>query len=597
MGTNFTVFESAVSALAANNQALSITANNIANVNTPGYSRQQIVLASRAPQTAGSVELGLGVDLKSILRTVDRFAELRLQESETNKAEYDALVTNIQQIETAFNEVGRDGLSKSITDFFNAFHDVANDPDSTSARDTVVNQGNILIDRFASLTRSLADARRLIDGDVQNKVDRINALATEINQLNLQISTSDAASSLTLRDQRQIKVREISSMVNVTSVETSDGIFQLYIGQGFQLVNGERSATLGTMANTDNDGHLDITLRVGNGAPANITNRLVGGSLKGSVDARDTYISGYQDTMDQLAYSIATELNNVHAAGYDLDGNTLVEFFDESSFNTEAATGTDLATGLHDADGDHLRIAVGDVITFSGTVTGAIGGSLTVTGTTTVNDIATALQTAIQAAGAGTETVTVRPDGSLRVTAGATAITNLQLSITGKANFNAAFDYASPIASAGTGDSSALTETVTDGASRLLVLSAAVTTNVRSIAASSTAAGLPGDNTNALAMANLQTQNIGFPGGDTPFINYYSGLLSQIGNDSSTFQSRFDFADAVYRQSEVQREKISGVSLEEEQLNIIRYQSAFQAAGRLVDLAKQVLDILVNIGN
>ncbi|EKD42164.1 MAG: hypothetical protein ACD_73C00294G0002 [uncultured bacterium] len=210
--------------------------------------------------------------------------------------------------------------------------------------------------------------------------------------------------------------------------------------------------------------------------------------------------------------------------------------------------------------------------------------------------MASSLQTKIRAAGDGTETVTVQADGSLRVTAGATAISGLTMSITGKATFNTAFTFPTPIAIAGTGDSDTLTAGASSHAASLISLDSAVDGTPDSIAASDSSADLPGGNAIAISLAGLQSDLLSFSSGTTTFAGFYGDLLANIGSDSRSAQNKSEFAQSVFQQAELQRERISGVSLEEEQLNLIKYQTAFQAASRLVSVAADILKTLVELG-
>ncbi len=593
MGGSFTVFQSAVSGLQANSQAISIAANNIANVNTPGYSRQEAILQSETPQTIGGVELGRGVRTKLIRRIFDAFAELQLRNAASSRAELDSTASHLKRVEAVLNEVGFDGIASAVSELFNSFGDIANDPESTTARVNALSKATTLVDRFNMISSKLEDSRALIDLDLRDKVNVANGLIEEIYDLNQKIS-SDSGDALSLRDERMSLTRDLAELIDVNVVETSDGSYQVYGANGMMLVSEKGVGVLSTQADDDNDGHFNILFTVGDSAAVDITTRIAGGSLKGLVTVRDTEIPDYLDSLNEMAFELARQVNDIHQTGYDLEGNTGNLFFSDLA---QVAAGTDRAIMLRNSSDDLLGIDVSDTITIQGTVGAAFSTTMTVSETTTLSDIASAMQTAIRAAtgASGTETVVVDTDGSLLVTAGAAAITNLKLVITGNATFNTAFTFDTPItAGGGTGDSDTLS--VAGDAAANLAIDADVDGLPRAIAASDSAGGLPGGNVIATQIGALQSTNVSFSTGSATFVKFYGDLLATIGGQSQSYENRFNFADNIFRQSSIQREQISGVSLEEEQMNLLKYQAAFSATAKLVSVAQEIFDRLVNIG-
>ncbi|QQR81090.1 MAG: hypothetical protein IPJ69_02830 [Deltaproteobacteria bacterium] len=442
------------------------------------------------------------------------------------------------------------------------------------------------------MSQHLVDDRQLIDGDVQDIVTKINTISGEIHDLTIKINSSLGEAN-SLKDQRTQKVKELSQYIDVNSVETSDSDFQVYVAQGILLVSGLQQSTLSTQVNDNNSGLRDVLLSVGAGTGTTITSRINGGELKGLMDVRDTIIPDYQERLNHLAYKIATEVNKVHATGYDLDGDTGNNFFTDLS---RQAAGTDLATELRKTDGTTLDIAAGDSISIGGNVGATpIAATISVSSTTTLANIASSLQSALRAAGSGTETVSVQSNGSLQVTSGVGAITSLSLSISGNSTFNTAYTFTTPITAGGGTGSSTATSVQADDAATNIALSSDVDGTPRNIAAATTSGTVPGGNANALTLAALKSGNVTFNTGSDTFQKYYGNLLAQIGSDSAGYQSQSDFADSVVRQAEVERERISGVAVEEEQLDLVKYQAAFQAATRLVSVAADLLQSLIQI--
>ncbi len=467
MASNFTIFESAVSALGANSQALSVASQNIANVNTPGYSRERILLRSAQSQVIGGIELGRGVEVRDVQRIYDQFTELNLMNAGSSSQEQDVVAQSLKQVETLFNEVGTEGLSSFVTNFLNSFQDLAGDPESITVRQNVLNKAGIVIDRFNTLSQGLKDIRESIDGQIKDRVNKINSIAEELYELNGKIISS-SGSALTLRDQRNVKLRELAELTDVTAIDNSDGNFQVYIAGGMLLVNNKGLATLSTSVDNNNSGLSRIYFQVGSGQAADITDQFSTGAIKGFLGVRDTTVPGYQTTLNEFAYELATEVNSLHQVGFDLNGNTGNRFFTNLTSATDAAA----------------------IIDFDG----------------------------------------------------------------------------------------------------------AVLNSPNAIAASDTLASIPGGNANALSIASLQSAAITFTTSTTTFTSFYGDYLAEVGSDSANARNLAEFSKNILNQAEVQREQVSGVSLDEEQVNLIRYQAAFQAASKLVSVANNLLDLLVRLG-
>lgn len=468
MGSSLTIFESAISALGTNSQALSVAGQNIANVNTPGYSRQHATLAARAPQTMGGLELGLGVSVTQITRIFDQYTERRLRDANTSSGGASARYNQLASIEGAFNELGNDGISKYMTDFFNSWHDLADDPDSIPARQNVLGKASVLIDRIHSLDTTIRNARTNIDGNIKDVVAKINTIAADIVTLNEKIKTSSSEEALTFNDQRTQKVKEMAQYVNVTAFESADGVYQVYIGEGLQLVNGTGRGTLGTAPDSTNSNLTKITFALGSGTASTVTSRLTDGEIYGNLTVRDTDLVTYQSRLNELAYQIVTKVNTVHTAGYNLNSATSKYFFTTMASSTDAA--------------------------------------------------------------------------------------------------------------------------------RDITLSSDVSGLPKALAAADAAGSLPGGNVAALAIAALMDTTVAFTTGNNTFHGFHSDLLSRVGNDAEGAKNSAEFSQSVLDQIAAYREQVSGVSVDEEQINIVKYQAAFQAASKLVAVSKEILDTLVHLG-
>jgi flagellar hook-associated protein 1 FlgK len=313
----FESLSSATSALTAARLGLDVTGQNLANVNTVGYSRRTITLAEQVP--TDSLSAGRGVTVVAIQAMRDVFVNARLRSEVTGGAQDLAVLDGMTEVEAAVGLPGQ-SLDAQITAFFDAFSTLAQDPTSTSAREGVIQQGTQLTSAFHTMNDRFMAARRNADLGVGAAVDEINQLASDVAELNEQIAVggSDVES---LRDRRDVTISRLSELAGVTATTNSAGGVDLSIGSGRPLVVG--STAYAVTATTG--GPLGFTsLAIGG---YDITSEITGGRIAGLVSVRDTLVPAYQTALDQVAYDVAAAVNAAHQAGFDADGNAGGSFF------------------------------------------------------------------------------------------------------------------------------------------------------------------------------------------------------------------------------------------------------------------------------
>jgi flagellar hook-associated protein 1 FlgK len=314
-------------ALEAQSYGLDVTGQNIANVNTPGYARREVVLrSSSAPdnQTAGG-----GVNLLGVRNTRDRLLERRLQMERPSEAREGAVADSLSVVEAMIGRPG-DGLDSEMNAFFDAASRLAADPTTATARQDFTMAGENLAGSFREMADRLAVARREADTNIRSSVDQINQLASKIATLNRQLSAvdTDSSQSLTLQDQQRVAVDELSRLVDCDAVGRADGGVDLTVGQGRALVLGGECVNL-QLEQLPPDGFVAV---VAGGQTINTD--VTGGELAGYLQVRDLFIPDYQDRLDAIASQVVTEVNALHTAGYDRDGN-----FGDVFFTTDPAVG------------------------------------------------------------------------------------------------------------------------------------------------------------------------------------------------------------------------------------------------------------------
>jgi flagellar hook-associated protein 1 len=337
----------ALSGLMAEQGALATTTNNVANVNTPGYSRQEPVLVESEPVVLGSLTFGTGVTLKSVESIQDPLLESQIQQQTQTENQYSTLASALQQTQLNFNTTSSD-IGTEISNFFASINQLSADPSDLSVRQGVLTAAGNLATSFNSTADNLTQQQQSLDVSVVQTVGQINQLSSQIAQLNVQISNLQNAGETagTFIDQRQQAIDQLSSLVDVSVIPT-DNTLTLTTANGAPLVSGEQSFQLTTQTNAAG---LHEIYSQGN----NITSQITSGQLGGTLEARDQQIPAIQSQLDTLAAGLANAVNGVQTTGYDLNGNLATN---ENFFNPPPANGVGAAASLSVAITNPAQIA------------------------------------------------------------------------------------------------------------------------------------------------------------------------------------------------------------------------------------------------
>lgn len=460
--------EIARKALQANQYAMDVTAHNIANANTPGYTRQRAVLGTTEPFPAPywnrpliNAQLGTGVEVKTVERMRNSYFDDQLRLENQSIAGWTIKDNAMKQIETIFNEPSGASLLNLMGEFYNAWQQLSKNPESLSIRSNVVETGRTLATSFNQLDDKLTRLQENLNEQVKVKVDDINNITQRIMTLNQDILRVKAYGSQPndLLDQRDELIDQLSNIVDIQVVDMDSGTKQIFLDG--RLLVGEHSVDLlQVTSNPLNNGYFDVQWAV-DGTNVN----LYGGEIKSLTDMRDTTVNKYKGDLNTLVSNLVLEVNGLHTTGFGLDGTTGWNFFNP----------------------------------------------------------------------AGTTAATIAIDDSTAT---------------------------------GVGDLS-------------------------HVAAASTAAGVPGDNVQALAIAQLKSKQV--PGiGNITMDDYYRSVVTDYGIESQESGRMVTngklYADLIDKH----RQSVSGVSLDEEATNMIKYQKAYQAAAKVVAAFDDMLDVLIN---
>lgn len=465
----FSGIEIARRALMAHQKALDTTSHNVANANTPGYSRQEVVLSSTEPITAlsasksgGLGQLGTGVEAIDLKRYHDKFLDRQFRNENTALGNWETRERVLREVEAIMAEPSDAGLRTALDKFWQTLQDLANDPESSSARALVRERGVALASQLNNTARFLGELRANVDGDIVRKAGEVNLLADRIVSFNRQISAALAAGDKPndLMDQRDSLLDRLSKIVDITVSEGADGKTDVLI-EGVPLV---------TQLTVD---HL-TTQTVGGQTvlgwekiSAGVT--VSGGELRGLLDMRDAEINGLVSELDTLASTFAAAFNAVHAAGYGLDSSTGTDFF-------VSATGP-----------------------------------------------------AIKAS-----TIAVNPT---------------------------------------------------------------VVSDLNKIAAAKTLDGMGnvyrGDGANALDLARVK-ENLIFNGGTANTADYYESIISGLAVSTQAAKNMTGNQEVLTTAIDNQKTAVSGVSLDDEMINMVKFQQGYNAAARVITAMDELMDTIIN---
>jgi flagellar hook-associated protein 1 FlgK len=537
----------AASGLQAFQRAISVTGHNISNANTDGYTRQRIELGTRPPSFTGQGFIGNGVQVESIERVFDEFVTERLRNTSSSSSQYETLALLSGRVSNLLGDE-QAGLGTGLEAFFNAVQALADDPSSIPVRQVLLAEGESLIARFHNLDSQLDSMRDEINGGLSNMVAEINNLSTAIADANRNIvdatSQGSGAAPNDLLDERDNLINRLSELVSVRTIQQDNGATNVFVGSGQSLVTGFLASELRTVPNSFDNRHLDIAV-VGAGISTVITNNLTGGQLGATLEFRDRMLNPAQNGLGRIAVTVATEFNRQHTLGMDLDGAAGTDFFSVAAPQVAASLNN---TGVASVSASFDGANIDDLST---------------------DDYLLQFDGAAWALSRLSDGQPVSMTGS-----GPLFADGLQIDIAG---------------SAAAGDRFLIRPTRSAGAEVSMLIG-----NPREIAAAASAPSpAPGDNSNALLLANLQVAQT-MENATTSFQGAYSQLVGELGTQTRSAQINADAQGALLAQAQESRDAVSGVNLDEEAANLLRFQQAYQAIAQVISVADSTFQTLLS---
>lgn len=314
MNSTFFGLNIGVRGMTSQQRALEVTGHNIANANTKGFTRQEAVMATTIPIKTNQGFIGTGVEISTIRRIRDDYLDLQVRTENKAMGYWDFKSDILNKVEVVFNEPSDAGLRSTLDKFWSAWEDLSRKPESSAIRTTVIETGRAVVETFTHMERQLTDLRGDIDESINVYTDELNAIARQIKDLNYTIvkAEGEGHKANDLRDQRDLLLDEMSQIVDIDVVESSNGAVAVTIG-GRAIVNGNVVNELITKKDLANDGYSQVTWFDG----AEIKLREAGGKLKAMFEARDDLLKDkYLTNLDAMAKSLAEAINTVHSSGY-----------------------------------------------------------------------------------------------------------------------------------------------------------------------------------------------------------------------------------------------------------------------------------------
>ena len=560
MTTNiFSALSSAKLGLLAQQLAIEVTGQNIANVETEGYSRQDVTFEANTPRHAikyGSMhQIGTGVRVAGIERAHDQFLFEQIMDEGDLTGSTEVKKDIFEQLEILFNEGSGRSLNDALSSFFASVHDLATNARGLPERADLVSKAENLASTFNQTGKQLYTIQRNIDATIETEVTEINLLTTQIGKLNENIHASEPASQYKandLRDNRDRLVKELSKKIDIQLIEESDSQISLTLKDGTALVLKDQVFDLSVSINGNNESFYDVYIDTGS-TTKDITSTITGGELRGYLDMRDTEVESILDKMNILSASFIQEFNGIHRAGFGVDGSSGLDFFsaldvtvdhDVDNTGTAVVSMTNASPTTISVDEFEIAFTDSNAFTLNNLTTNASSGTFTFTTGSTFNI----------------------KDGFAVTISGAAASGD-------KVTFSVSEDSASGMA-----------------------VSSTITANTRKIAAGTTTNG---DGANALLMADLQNtlsfNSVTWSGsgsGSYTFDEYYNAVVSTIGIESFSAQSTLRQQEGIMLQLNSRRESISGVSIDEEMIKMIKFQQAYNASARMISVVDEMLDTL-----
>ncbi len=620
MQSTFSGIEIGKRSLLAHNRGLSTIGHNLSNASTEGYSRQRVDLETFHPLARAQLnrphrpgQLGQGVEVARIERVRDMLLEGRIVSQSSREAYWGERERFTLMVDQVYNEPTEHSVRDMMDRFWDSWQELSIYPEQTAAREQVRERGEALIEGIKQRNRGLNEIRVMLEDEIRGKVREVNEIGREIAELNLEITKSKAAGDNPndLLDRRDLLVEKLSTFVNVTTEDRNPQEFTVHTG-GHRLVQGGIVREFETVPEPENQGFSRVTWR-----HSGEDVELRSGALAALVELRDEDLRGELQSLDNMTINFIDLVNEIHRDAYGMDGETGRDFFVEYPAVLNVLGDYD-RTGDGAFDHTYLFRLTGTNELDAQPQIG-IEGTMTLSGpeqnieiqyhpTDTVEDVIARINTS-------SSEVTARLDRNNRLSLKATPAAEIEdpdfviRHVEDSGQFLAG--YAGLLAGSGSDnayryDEPNMTEMLTADAgfqvaplnnpSGWMRLNREIERDVTKIAASFGTAGRPGepgDGSAAQQIAQLRHRPV-MVGHDNTFDDYFADSAASAGLAAQEARSTLDTQNAIAKNLRDLRDSISGVNIDEELAQMIKFQHAYTAAARYITQVDRMLDTIIN---
>jgi len=634
MGVN--LFTSGLTGMNAAQFGVVTTEHNIANANTPGYTRQEVILGSHIPEQYGGSFLGQGVDVTGVRRIYDQFLNTQVLQEQNTASYLSAYYSTMQQIDNMIADPAA-GAAPAIQGFFDALNGVINTPESIPARQTLLSSAQFVANRFQAIDQRLSDIATSLNGQITGSINNINSYAQQIAVLNKSIKQATSSSSRQgqqpndLLDQRDQLIAELNKEIKVNVQTESDGTYSVFIGSGQPLVLNETTMALNVVRSATDPTRVDIAYQNGNQNLILKSSSFQGGELGAFLAFRDQSLEPARNALGRIALGIADSVNQQNRLGQDLNGvlganvfNAAVPVINMGANNigtatisatisdVSALTTSDYQLSFDGSNYSLVRLSDNTVTglgatlpqSVDGVTINLISGTMQAGDTFLIRPLANASSglsvlisdpAKIAAAAPIRTSASLANTGSARISEGTVnppppANANLQATVT--ITFTSATTFNVSGGATATGVTYVPGQDVSYNGWTVQITGTPVAGDAFSISANNNGAG---DNRNALIMAGLQTKNV-LANGTASLQGAYGQLVGEIGAKTRQLQVTSQAQDSMVAQTVAAQQSVSGVNLDEEAANLLRYQQAYQAAAKAMQIASTMFDTLLSLG-
>ncbi|QXQ04450.1 flagellar hook-associated protein FlgK [Stenotrophomonas indicatrix] len=618
------VLSTGTSALLAFQRALATTSHNVANLNTPGYSRQKVDFATATPQNYGYGDVGNGTRIVDIRRAADQLAISRLLDSGGELARLKQLSGMADRVNALFSDAATN-VAGVWSNFFDTVSGLSSNAAGTADRQNMLDGAKALANRFSQLNTHLNNLNGEVNNGLMAGATEVNRLASEIAQINGAIGTNIANAAPDLLDRRDQLISQLVGYTGGTAVIQDGGIMNVYTAGGQALVVGTTASKVTTVADPYQPERLQLALQT-QGGTITLDPKAVGGQIGGLLEFRDTVLTPAQAELGKLAVGLAETFNSTHRQGVDLYGQMGGDFF---NIGTPRVTGNagNTGTGAITASyGDLGKLeAQNIVLKFDGSNWAAsradTGASVPLTGTGTAADplVINGVKLVVGGTPAANDRFLLQP------TAGVAGSLEMAITDPSRIAAAAAIKGAAALANTGTGKLSGVT--VTDAANANLrnpaaiVFTSATTYTIdggppqtytpgQTISANGWSFVLDGvpkngdtfnitptpagssDNSNATKLSKVESAKA-FNAGTVTLGGALGGLTTQVGAAARSAEYSLGAQQVIADQAQAARDEVSGVNLDEEAADMLRLQQAYQAASQLISTADSMFQTIL----